>query len=208
MYRFLKTNDQIIKHLKHDPLLYSVIEKIGDLKIKLSDNYYESLTNSIIGQQLSSKAASAIWERVKKLANSEITPDNINRIDINDFREAGVSYAKINYIKNLSSAVLENSLNLNIINNQSNDQIIKDLTNVKGIGRWTAEMFLIFSLGRQDIFSIGDLGLKRAMKWLYQMDDNPPKDEIIRISEQWKPYRTFASLYLWEIVDQEMYKKI
>ena len=119
-------------------------------------------------------------------------------------REIGVSYSKIGYLKNLSSAVLNNEICLDNLEGIENEEIVKNLTKVKGIGQWTAEMFLIFCLGRRDVFSLGDGGLQRSIKWLYRLDEVPKRKQLMQISEKWKPYRTFASLYLWEAINKNL----
>jgi len=100
--------------------------------------------------------------------------------------------------------VANGSLELDKLHQFDDDEILRQLTKVKGIGPWTAEMFLIFSMGRSDVFSVGDGGLQRAVKWLYELDEIPAKDELIRISSRWKPYRTIAALYLWRAIDEKM----
>lgn len=196
-----KLTDSCVVHLINcDPLLGKVIKKIGDYSLETNDNYYIKLTKSIVGQQLSLKAKETIWCRIDKIFK-DITPQNILSVPNEKLREAGVSYAKISYIKGLSDAILNDSLDLSTLKNQTNEEVLKTLTGIKGIGKWTAEMFLIFSLGRLDVFSVDDVSLRRAIKWLYGFTENPTKDEMYKISKKWTPYCSIASLYLWAAVD-------
>jgi len=196
-----KLHDSCILHLiDSDPPLGKIIEKIGDYTLHLDENYYLKLTKSIIGQQLSLKAKETIWSRIEGLSK-EITPQNVLLIPDEQFRTAGVSFAKISYIKGLSEGFLNDSIDLKNINSQTNEEILQILTSIRGIGKWTAEMFLIFSLGRLNVFSVDDASLRRAIKWLYSFTENPTKGEMYSISKRWTPYSSIASLYLWAAVD-------
>ncbi|QUH21248.1 DNA-3-methyladenine glycosylase family protein [Alkaliphilus sp. B6464] len=197
---FKQTDPCIIYLVNSDPLLGKVIKKIGDYSLELDKNYYLKLTSSIVGQQLSNKAKSTIWSRVETLCK-EISPQNIIAIPDEQLRMAGISFAKISYIKGLSQEILNGNINLNNMKNQTNDEVLQTLTSIKGIGKWTSEMFLIFSLGRLDVFSADDASLRRAIKWLYSFKENPTKDEMNNVSKQWIPYCSIASLYLWASVD-------
>lgn len=203
MAGYLKTENHINQYLiANDPSLKKIIDCCGHIEIKLSEDYFAALAGSIVGQQLSNKVAEVIWSRVISLLNGSITPESVLAMEDESFRRIGISYAKIRYIKNLSEAILYKNINLSDFQHMEDDDIINKLTTVKGIGCWTAEMFLIFSLGRTDVFSFGDGGLQRSVKWLYQMEENPRKSELETISGKWHPYRTFASLYLWEAINR------
>lgn len=199
-YNF-KLNDYNLSYLSNkDPILRDIINTIGNYKIELNKDYYVSLVRTIIGQQLSVKAANTIFSRVENLCKV-ITPNNIFNTCDDDLRNAGVSWAKIKYIKHLTNEVINNQIDLNNIANLSNEDIIYELTQIKGIGRWTAEMFMIFSLGKLDIFSVSDAGLRRSIKINYKLQELPSQAEMKIISETWKPYRSIASLYLWASLD-------
>lgn len=220
----LNTTEKIKNELRQlDTQLAVLINKYGDIEIQLADNYFESLASSIVGQQLSNKVADVIWTRLVKFLGSEvdgipntvkslsnykqcdgcqITPEAIVAASVENLRSVGLSTNKATYLKNLSQAVIDGSLNLCNIQEISNDEIIMQLIKIKGIGRWTAEMFLIFSLGRQDIFSMGDGGLYNAIRKLYSLE-NPTKAQIQEITQKWSPYRSYASLYLWKSLDNE-----
>lgn len=202
MKRVLRSNEEIKNYLIfREPLFQSMIAANEDIEVELSDNYFESLVSAIVGQQLSNKVVEILWKRVVLLLDQKVTPERVIETGEEDLRRIGISYGKIGYIKNLSRAVLEQSLNLSGFDEMEDEAIIQQLTAVKGIGRWTAEMFLIFSLGRADVFSVGDGGLQRSVQKMYRSEDCLDKKELLKISSKWSPYRTYASLYLWKSLD-------
>lgn len=205
MKNYLETNAQINESLiSLEPLFEKIMESCGPIKIELTDNCFESLVSSIVGQQLSNRVVEVIWGRVSALTGGDISPGKIMSIPDEDFRKTGMSYQKITYVRNLSEAVLSKELCIENFKNEEDEAIIKSLVKIKGIGQWTAEMFLIFSLGRPDVFSTGDGGLQRAVKGLYRFDEVPAKQKLLEISSQWKPLRTYASLYLWRALNQKL----
>jgi len=182
--------DKALKHFKKvDPILYDVGLRIKDyqeIAVGNPGQYFEDLCDSIISQQLSIKAASTIWSRIKTLVG-KITPKNILKIPDEKYRAAGSSWAKIKYIKDLAMR----DIDFTDFPTLSDNEIAKRLIEVKGIGPWTAEMFLIFTLGRPDVFSEGDLGLKNAMKKL----------PGLKQAKVWSPYRSYASRILWKSLE-------
>lgn len=192
------------KLIELDYKLKEIIDLVGIIEIKLEQNYFLALCRSIVGQQLSNKVADVIWNRVLLLVENKVEPEKILSINDEDFRSKGVSYSKIKYMKNLSTAVINGEIHFDKFEQMSDEEIIKELTKVKGIGTWTAEMFLIFSLGREDVFSLGDAGLKNVVKSLYGFKDEPTKKDLIEINGKWSPYRTYASLYLWEMINRKL----
>jgi DNA-3-methyladenine glycosylase II len=196
-----KTNSSEITELcKVDPELGDLINRIGDYTLNLKTNYFESLISSIISQQLSPKVADVIWQRFRNLFE-DLKPEKIIAADDETLRSIGLSRPKITYIKDLSYKIITNSINLDEIIYLDDEEIIKALTSVKGIGKWTAQMFLIFSLGRMDVLACDDFGLRRASKWLYNLDAIPTSKEFKKIGEKWSPFSTIASLYLWEAIN-------
>ncbi len=193
-----------VSSLQNDPLLKTLIEKHGPLEVRpLSTNLYLDLVDSIVSQQLSIKAAETIFGRFKKLFPNEVfTPELVVEVDTELVRKAGLSYSKITYIKGLSQAVMNREIDLVSINSLSDEEVMRELTKIKGIGQWTAEMMLMFSLGRPDVFSVGDAGLRRAIFNLYGI---PQTDlpAIQALSLSWRPYRTYASRYLWKSLENE-----
>jgi DNA-3-methyladenine glycosylase II len=190
---------------KLDPALGKLMDQCGPIEIPLQENYFTSIASAIVGQQLSNRVAGVLWTRLAELSGEAVSPTTMLSLEEEDLRRIGISYSKIKYLKALSTAVIENRLELNQLHLFDDDEIVRQLTSVKGIGPWTAEMFLIFSMGRLDVFSVGDAGLQRAVKWLYNREDVPGKEELLRISNQWKPYRTIAALYLWRAIDDKMF---
>lgn len=190
---------------KADPILHAVLEKIGKLEGRepqKAEKYFEHLVDSIISQQLSGKAAATIFGRfVSLVPNGKITPENTLKLKNEDIRACGVSNAKVSYIKDLAQKVKDKELNLKNLPEMEDEEVIAELTKVKGIGRWTAEMFLMFTLNRPDVFSHGDLGLKNAIKKIYQLED-PTREEIEAICSKWSPHRTVACRILWKSLDQ------
>lgn len=207
MILIFKLSDPSVKQLmESDPVLAKLIKRIGNYTLELNDDYYLKLVQSIVGQQLSIKAKETIWNRVENLCK-DITATEILNVSDNDLRNAGISHSKISYIKGLSEKILANDLTFKNIESLNNNGVIELLTTVKGIGKWTAEMFLIFSLGRLDVMANDDAGLKRAIKWLYNFESTPIASEMNKISECWKPYRSIASLYLWKAIDTGLIHK-
>lgn len=170
----------------------------------MKENYYQSIVKQIIGQQLSLKAAATINNRLENIWPN-LRPGILENIDDEELRSAGVSRPKIKYIRDLSQKYLKEEIHLEKIHMLGDEEIISVLTSVKGIGKWTSEMFLIFSLGRQDILSYTDVSIKNAIRWLYQIDKEEPLD-LDCFCNKWKPYNTIASLYLWEAINTELIK--
>jgi DNA-3-methyladenine glycosylase II len=159
---------------------------------------YEALARAICGQQLSTKAAASIWEKVVAVFGGKTpAPERVIAADPQALRDAGLSWAKVSYFRDLAERIADGELDLAQVVQMPDDEVIDELTRVKGIGRWTAEMFLIFHLGRQDVFSPGDLGLRNAIGLAYGMSEPPDPAEAAMIAERWQPHRTLASLYLW-----------
>lgn len=195
--------EEALKHFKKaDPILYEVAASIDPFVLEKSQNHFVRLTRSIVGQQLSVKAASTIWSRFEKLFKKEITADAILKLKDDDVRACGISYPKIKYIKDLAEKVHTKQLLLDAFEEADETTIIESLTKVKGIGTWSAEMFLMFALARPDVFSVKDQGLKNAMIKLYGLK-NPTEKQLLRLSKKWSPYRTYACRILWESLDNE-----
>jgi DNA-3-methyladenine glycosylase II len=158
---------------------------------------------SLIGQQLSTKAAETIFLRLEQLCG-KITPDVILATAEEDLRIVGLSKNKLGYIRNVAERVKEGALDFRKFGDMDDEEIVRLLTSIKGIGRWTAEMFLIFYLGRQDVVSFGDSGLNRAAEWLYASEGSGGQPQLHRKHVHWKPYSTIASLYLWEAINRSL----
>ena len=191
-------NHKAVELLKQDPNLTRIIERIGDYQIKKRNNHFAVLIESIISQQLASAAAEAIFARFKKLYPKFPTVTQILNTKNANLRSAGLSGMKIEYLKDLSQKIEDGKLKMRSLSKMTDDEIIEHLTQVKGIGQWTAEMFLIFSLGRLDVLPIGDLGLRKGVQMAFSMSELPKPKEVEKIGMRWKPYRSIATWYLWK----------
>ena len=188
-----------IKVLKKDPKLARIIKVVGKYQITTTSNHYESLVEAIITQQLAGSAAKAISKRFRSLYGKKFPkPADVLETSDSKLRKTGLSGMKVKYIKDLSKNIESKKLKLRSLSKLSDDEVVKQLTEVKGIGRWTAEMFLIFSLGRMDVLPVGDLGLKKGIQLLNSSAKLPTPDEIEELAEKWRPYRTVATWYLWK----------
>jgi DNA-3-methyladenine glycosylase II len=200
------THAKRIAHLKrNDPVLKTVIEGITLQEISRTRGYFEALVEAIVSQQLSVKAADTIFKRFAALVPRKKfpTPKDILKLSTAKMRKAGLSRMKVSFIKDLAKKVLDKTVNLKEIEEWPDEKVMEHLVAVKGIGPWTAEMFLIFSLQREDIFSYGDLGLRNAIQKLYKMKKTPTLRQAQKITEKWKPYRSLASRYLWASIDNK-----
>ena len=206
-----------IEILQKDPVMAGLIEKHGELTLgkgymvmsentqvesgQIASELFCDLAAAIVGQLLSVKAASTIEKRVVDLCGGRLCAEKIVEFSDDELRAVGLSYGKARCIKVLAKAFLDKTLDLENLHKIPDEEIITTLSSLKGIGRWTAEMFLLFSLGREDIFSHGDQGLKNAISKLYGSGTPLTKTEIDAIIANWKPYRSYASLYLWRSLD-------
>ncbi len=195
------------KHLaKNDRALAALIAQFGPVTLKPRSDHYGQLVRSIVGQQLSAKAARSIWARVLVLFDDKMPlPDQLVAADSEALRACGLSYAKIGYIKDLAQHILDKRLDLTHISTMPNDQLIEQLTAVKGIGEWSAHMFMIFGLGRLDVLPVGDLGIRKAVQNVYRLKALPDPARIITIANQkkWQPYESVAAWYLWRSLDNK-----
>lgn len=189
---------------QHDAVLAAVIKRAGLAELKPHKDYYGALVNSIISQQLSVKAAAAIERRFRDLFGGKIpAPAAILEKSVEELRSAGLSNAKANYVRDLAQHVLDGKVRFDKLDSQTNDEIILELTDVKGIGEWTAHMFLMFCMGRLDVLPVGDLGIKNGIRDLYALKDSPSPDQIREIAAKnnWHPYESVASWYIWHSLD-------
>jgi DNA-3-methyladenine glycosylase II len=165
---------------------------------------YEALARAIVGQQLSTKAAASIWGKLQGLFGDRMpAAAELAEADDERLRSAGLSNSKVAYLKELARRVDSGELDLARLPELADEDVIAELIVVKGIGRWTAEMFLIFHLARPDVVSAGDLGIRRAIQISYRLEDLPGPTDLERISEPWRPHRTLACLYLWRSLDNQ-----
>jgi DNA-3-methyladenine glycosylase II len=191
---------------KNDPVLHKALRRLAGKTDHLTPtkttDYFAHLCEGIVSQQLSEKAGSTIWNRLLDLfPGKKITPEKLLGLSDDKIRVVGTSNSKVLYLKNLARDVVDNKLHLETLPEMKDTDVIIELTKVKGIGPWTAEMFLMFALGREDVFSYGDLGLHNAMKRLYRWKKEPTKKQIDKIVVKWSPYKTYACRLLWKSLE-------
>ncbi|HXQ89133.1 MAG TPA: DNA-3-methyladenine glycosylase [Solirubrobacterales bacterium] len=191
-----------------DPTMAALIERVGKIDIatrlkrrseERPNDAYGALLRAIVGQQLSTKAARTIYLRVIDLfGGSTPSPEQLLEAREEDLRAAGLSGRKTEYVRDLASHVLSGELELDRLDRLSDEEVIEEIVAVRGLGQWTAEMFLLFHLERPDVLSGGDLGIRKAVQVEYGLEKMPPPTQVLEIGEPWRPYRSLASLYLWE----------
>jgi DNA-3-methyladenine glycosylase II len=193
-----------IKHLKKsDPVIAGIIQRVGPYAIQYREPSFESLVRSIVYQQLSGRVASVIFARLHAAAGEEqLTPAGIMRLRPEKMRKLGLSAQKTLYIRELAKHTKRGSIVFENLPDSDDAVVIEHLTRVKGIGVWTAQMFLMFTLRRPDVLPVADLGIRTAMKQAYGLNDLPKPDEMERIATAWKPYSSIACWYLWRSLDK------
>ena len=189
---------------KVDPKLFAAFLKVGELELtttRVPKEYFAALCREIIAQQLSGKVAQVIFERFQNLfPKKQITPKFLLKLDDKVLRATGMSNSKVKFLKDLAGKVESKEISLKELEDLDSESVIEKLIQVKGIGRWTAEMFLIFCLGREDVFSFGDLGLNKAVRKIYGLE-KATKEEMEKIVSKWSPYRSYAAIILWRSLD-------
>lgn len=195
---YYKYGKKEIDYLKrNDPILGREIEKIGMINRQVNRDTFSALISSVISQQISTKSALTVEARLLHLIG-EISPGNIQKIDVEEIQKCGMSMRKAGYIKGIGQAAISKTIDFENLKNLSDEDVITELTSLKGVGEWTAEMLLIHSLEREDILSFKDLGIRRGMMRLYDLEDLS-KTEFEVYRKKYRPYGTVASIYLWEI---------
>ena len=199
---------KIKSHFKKvDPIIHGILVemKLEPLqKPKRSTTYFKRLCGEIIAQQLAGKAAQAITNRFYNLFEKKrVTPDKVLAFSEQELRNIGMSWAKARYTRDLAQKVKDKKVRLNNLHNLDDNLVIEELIRVKGIGNWTAEMFLIFTLGRENVFSHGDLGLRKALQKLYGFKNKPNEKQINKIVDKWSPYKSYGCLALWRSIDKQ-----
>ena len=192
-----------IVHLKKsDPILSAVIQRVGPYRIQFRDPDFQTLVRSIVYQQLSGRVASVIFGRLLDLVpRKKLTPRAILKLTHEQMRKAGLSNQKATYIRDLAEKTAAGLVDFGKIGDLSDEEVIEELTRVKGIGVWTAHMFLIFALRRPNVLPVGDLGVRSAIKKAYGLDDLPHPKQMVDIAEAWHPYCSVATWYLWRSLD-------
>jgi DNA-3-methyladenine glycosylase II len=194
-----------IEHLRAaDPVLRELIDEIGadtlgERRTAPSRDHYGALVRTIVGQQLSTRSARAIYDRLtERFGGRAPTPEEVLADDPDELRTSvGLSHAKVRYLRSLAEHVLDGSLELGKLGRLSDEEVTARLTAISGIGRWSADIFLMFHLQRPDVLPVGDLGIRKAFQTVYGLPTLPEAAEMERIAEPWRPYRSLASLFLW-----------
>jgi DNA-3-methyladenine glycosylase II len=191
-----------------DPTMAALIERVGELDIatrlrrrseERPADAYGALLRAIVGQQLSTKAARTIFGRVLDLFDGTTpSPEQLLEASEQDLRACGLSGRKVEYVRDLAAHVLAGELELDRLGELADEEVIEEIVAVRGLGQWTAEMFLIFHLERPDVLSGGDLGIRKAVQIEYGLAEMPAPQKVLEIGEPWRPHRSLASLYLWE----------
>jgi DNA-3-methyladenine glycosylase II len=188
-----------------DPVMAKLIKRLGAMTMERrrrgrpKDDAYGVLLRSVIGQQLSTKAAQTIFDRMLAIYDGKMpTPQQILDTDGQELRDIGFSWRKVEYVKDLAQHVLSGELEIDRLDQLSDDEVIAEITAVRGFGVWSAHMFLIFHLERPDVLPTGDLGIRNAIQAEYGLDEPPTPADMEKLGEAWKPHRSLASLYLWE----------
>ena len=188
---------------KSDPILARIIDKVGPVKFELDDDHYEAVVGSIIFQQLAGSAAKAILNRFKQLYGGRVpSPREYLSTDVEKLRGSGLSPQKISYIKDLAERLENGTLDLKRLETLPDEEALNELDDVRGIGRWTAQMFLIFKLGRTDVLPVDDLGLRKAARKAYRLRTLPKRDRFEQLAEKWHPYSSISTFYLWKSMEK------
>jgi DNA-3-methyladenine glycosylase II len=201
------TPAHVLEHLSKDRKLLPLLHTVEPYCLKKRKNICLRLCASIISQQLSIRVAEVILKRFLELYDGkEPTPQQIADTPYDKLRAAGLSNAKANYVRNVAKYIMEHKADDRMINKMTNEEAIEFFTQIKGVGRWTVEMLLMFTLGREDVFAVDDLGIQQAMTKIYRLDSTDKKamrEKMLQISAKWAPYRTYACFYLWKYKDMK-----
>lgn len=193
-------NDERVQYLiRTDVALGTLIQYIGTSELVIEKDGFRCLVKYIVGQQISDKARETIWQRICKTFDN-VTPNTILLSSDSMLREIGLSGRKVEYIKILATEIVEGRIDFDKFLSLTNEEIIAKLIALKGIGRWTAEMYLIFSLGRENVLSKGDGTIKRTIQWMYALEDPPSAKEVAEYFSNWTEYATIVSSYLWKSI--------
>ena len=199
-------NEKVKYLISTDEKLGKLIRYINKTELIIEEDGFKCIVKYIIGQQISDKARETIWQRVCAIWKN-ITPEKILEIEDNELKRVGLSERKINYIKILASAVISKDINFCDFKELTNEEIIKKLTALKGIGQWTAEMYLIFSLGRENVLSKGDGTIRRTIQWMYDLEKLPSSEILLKYFSSWTQYATIVSSYLWKSIELGLVQK-
>jgi DNA-3-methyladenine glycosylase II len=193
---------KVLTHLKSsDVIMASIIERVGPPQITYRDPTFEALARAIVFQQLSTKAARTIYGRLEEAAGGKLTPESIQGLSVGEMRRAGLSKQKMGYIRDLAEHALSGKVDFARLPEMTDEEVIATLTDIKGVGVWTAHMFLIFALRRPNVLAVGDLGVRTAIKRHYKKRLLPKPAHIEKLAVNWHPYCSYACWYLWRSLE-------
>ena len=191
-----------LDHLrKSDAILASIIARVGPCKMTYREPTFEMLARAIVFQQLSTKAALTIYGRLEEAAGGSLTPQSIQNLSVGEMRRAGLSRQKLGYIRDLAEHAISGKVDFARLPSMSDEEVIEALTDIKGVGVWTAHMFLLFSLRRPNVLPVGDLGVRMAIQRAYRKRKMPTPKQVEQIAKGWHPYCSFAAWYLWRSLE-------
>src|SRR5215475_8817078 len=191
-----------LNHLREsDPILAAIIERVGPPEIAYREPTFEALARSIVFQQLSTKAARTIYGRLEEAAGGKLTPEAIQNLSVGEMRRAGLSRQKLGYIRDLAEHAISGKVDFARLPAMSDAEVIESLTDIKGVGVWTAHMFLLFSLRRPNVLPVGDLGVRMAIQRAYRKRKLPTPKQVEQIARGWHPYCSYAAWYLWRSLE-------
>ncbi|HET9837936.1 MAG TPA: DNA-3-methyladenine glycosylase [Candidatus Angelobacter sp.] len=191
-----------VDHLKKsDAILAAIIARVGACQIAYREPTFETLARAIVFQQLSTKAARTIYGRLEEAAGGKLTPEAIQQLSVGEMRRAGLSRQKLGYIRDLAEHAISGKVDFSRLPAMNDEEVIASLTDIKGVGVWTAHMFLLFSLRRPNVLPVGDLGVRTAIQRLYRKRKLPTPKQVEQIAKGWHPYCSFAAWYLWRSLE-------
>jgi DNA-3-methyladenine glycosylase II len=188
------TNGEVEATLREDPVMARLLDEHGFVEIARVENEFERLVVAIINQQLSTASAAAVRERAFALIG-DVTPESVLAAETEGLREAGLSRTKVEYVRNAARAFRNRDLTRAGLADHTDEEVVAELTEIRGIGEWSAHMYLIFTLGREDVLPLGDLAVRRGLERLYGVEDRAAMRDV---AEAWRPYRSYGTLYVWE----------
>lgn len=199
-------NEKVKYLISTDEKLSKLIRYINKSELIIEEDGFKCIVKYIIGQQISDKARETIWQRVCTVFE-DVTPEKILVTSDEELKRVGLSERKVTYIKILATAILDGDINFSEFKKLTNEEVIKRLTTLKGIGQWTAEMYLIFSLGRENVLSKGDGTIRRTIQWMYDLEELPSSERLVKYFSSWTQYATIVSAYLWKSIELGLLQK-
>lgn len=190
-------NEEVERTLRRDPTLATLIDRHGRVAVEPADDEFRRLCVSIINQQLSTASATAIRERAFAVVDDDVTPERVLDADVDRLRDAGLSEPKVRYLRAAAQAFRERDLTREGLSGLDDAAVVEELTTITGIGEWTARMYLLFVLGREDVLPLGDLAVRRGIEELYNDGEALSRAEMREIAEAWRPYRSYGTRYVW-----------